>query len=298
MRIQNLFQDQQDLIQPNPYPQYEIPDSGTTTRDLTAQPHVEHLLSEHILDIYIQDKLTIRLTCTAVNLPELVLGRLLSEGIIRSAEDVDLLYICQTGHRARVFLNHMEHPESASSGAFNESEESFVELTPTCCTGTRVLNQDFVQDLPFSKVRLTDWDLKFIQDCDHFLKTDFPLHNISGSTHAAGLFHKRKWYCMYEDIGRHNAIDKAIGRALIDGLDLSRCAIYTTGRMPVDVIQKVIRSGIPLIAGKETPTVESLQLAVSCDLTVIGKIRNGHYTLYSGRPPVTEVLPDQLRTDF
>ena len=61
-------------------------------------------LQEHVIDVYVNTVLTMKLVCTPEYLTELVLGRLLTEGIISSAEDVRTIYVCQYGKRARVFL--------------------------------------------------------------------------------------------------------------------------------------------------------------------------------------------------
>lgn len=87
-----------------------------------------------------------------------------------------------------------------------------------------------------------------------------------------------------EDIGRHNALDKTIGYALRRGIDLTNCAVYSSGRMPVDMVRKVIRAGIPLLVSKEQPTWEAVELAKSCQLVLIGRCKSGRFVLYTGTP--------------
>ena len=62
------------------------------------------IVCEHFLDVYVDEQLTFRLTCTATHLPELILGRLFTEGWIESVRDVESITICESGRSARVFL--------------------------------------------------------------------------------------------------------------------------------------------------------------------------------------------------
>lgn len=73
-----------------------------------------------------------------------------------------------------------------------------------------------------------------------------------------------------EDIGRHSAIDKAIGWAMRNDVDLTNCVLFTSGRVSRAMVQKVIRAGIPVMAGKGTISKRAVELARSCDLTLIG----------------------------
>ena len=64
-----------------------------------------------------------------------------------------------------------------------------------------------------------------------------------------------------EDLGRHNALDKAVGCALTEGVPLAECVLFTSGRVPVDMVRKAIRAGVPALVSKSMPTVQSLELA-------------------------------------
>ena len=90
-----------------------------------------------MMDVYINDHLTMKLVCLPQHLTELVLGRLLTEQIITSSEDVDHIYICEYGKRAKVYLKN-------SARSTQSSSDAFVEVTPTCCTGNHILNDYFV----------------------------------------------------------------------------------------------------------------------------------------------------------
>ena len=76
-----------------------------------------------------------------------------------------------------------------------------------------------------------------------------------------------------EDIGRHNAIDKVIGMALRDDVDLHTSILYTTGRIPVDMARKCIMAGIPVMVSKEAPTVESVLLSKRYGLSLICNVK-------------------------
>ena len=86
----------------------------------------------------------------------------------------------------------------------------------------------------------------------------------SASTHAVHsclLLRAGRILYRCEDLGRHNALDKAVGCALTEGVPLAECVLFTSGRVPVDMVRKAIRAGVPALVSKSMPTVQSLELA-------------------------------------
>jgi len=86
-----------------------------------------------------------------------------------------------------------------------------------------------------------------------------------------------------EDIGRHNAVDKAIGQALMEEKNIAEAILFTTGRIPSDMVIKAIRSRIPVIASHSAPTDEAILLARQFNLTLIGFVRGKRMNLYAGK---------------
>ena len=82
----------------------------------------EQVLNEHLIDVYLNDQLTMKLICLPQHLTELVLGRLLTEHIIRSVDDIEQIYICEYGKRAKVYLN-----KSSKTISQNPENDSFVQ---------------------------------------------------------------------------------------------------------------------------------------------------------------------------
>ena len=125
-------------------------------RDGETHEETEPILVEHMMDVYVNERLTMKLVCIPEHLAELVLGRLFTEGIISSADDVDQIYICEFGKRARVILSKNK------SGQPHEENEDYVAPTPTCCTGNRVLNDYFITDQPMMPVTPIPWKKQWI----------------------------------------------------------------------------------------------------------------------------------------
>lgn len=240
----------------------------------------EILLSEHRMDVYINDVLTMKLVCTPKDLPGLVLGRMVSEGMIHSPAEVEYLYICEHGTRARVQLAE-EHCEAYRED--NDSLRATVMDTPTCCTDNKTIYQGFATEKELKHLEPVPVSLELMYAFDEAFNQDMPLHEATWSTHSCFLAYKGEIVYSCEDIGRHNALDKAIGYALMHDYDFHECAVFTTGRLPIDMITKVIRAGIPLVASKKTPTAEAVKLAQEYGLTMIGRAKNHkmmQYTMY------------------
>lgn len=248
------------------------------TRDGQTEETAGVLLTEHLTDIYINERLTMKLVCIPEHLPELVMGRLLTEGIIRTAGDVKAIYICEHGAHARVYLK--------DTGFKAGSPGDFVELTPTCCTGNHMLNDDFRTCRAFEPVTPIPWEASWIFALADRFAQGMPLHKETWCTHSCFLAIKDQLLFQCEDIGRHNALDKAIGYALLHEIDLTRCVIYSSGRIPTDMAEKAIRAGIPILSGKASPTREAVELAKTYGLTLVCNARRDSMKVYAGEPPV------------
>lgn len=107
------------------------------------------------------------------------------------------------------------------------------------------------------------------------------LHTSTGGVHSVGLFDENGAVCICEDIGRHNALDKAIGFGLIRGLDFSRTFVASTGRISSDMALKCSVAGIPIFASRGATTSLALEIAERTGLTVIGFVRPRRMNIYT-----------------
>ena len=216
------------------------------------------IAAEHRMAVYINERLAMQLTCTPQHLDELVLGRLLTEGLIRRTEDVQQIYICEKGLRAKVTL-----PADAS----RRLTETGIETVNTCCTDNRTYLSDGAESIQM--VTPVSWESAWLQGIAKKVRAGQSLYASTHASHACCLFQEDRLLCCREDIGRHNALDKVIGWALITGTDVALCALFTTGRMPADMVTKAIRASIPLLASKTFPTDQGVALAKQARLTLL-----------------------------
>ena len=204
------------------------------------------LIREHRLALTVDGAPFALLVCTRARLRQLILGRLCTAGLISSADDVESLLLSADETHAEVRLS----PGAAGRG----------------------------------RVALTDrsgWRSEDIFRLAAAVRASMPLHDETTGTHGAALLHRGTVLCCCEDIGRHNAIDKAVGEALEQGIPLDECVLYTTGRIAVDIAEKAITAGVAVLASRTLPTAEAVSLAKTLGLILIGHAWEDRYEVFA-----------------
>jgi len=111
-----------------------------------------------------------------------------------------------------------------------------------------------------------------------------PAFERTGGMHATGLFSAAgSLVLVREDVGRHNAMDKVVGRALLDGLlPLHDCVLCVSGRLSFELVQKAAVAGAPILVGVGAPTSLAVSLAADRGMTLLGFARGDSVNVYSG----------------
>ena len=215
------------------------------------------VLTEHAAALYVNEQPAFRVVCTPELLPQLALGRLLTEGWIASAGEVEQIAVCAEGLKISV---HLTRPLTARSAAAQE--------VSSCCTDNITLGSP-VELLPLRNAPQLDVLPEWVDALAAAMSAGLPLYQATHAVHSCFVLHRGRILCACEDIGRHNALDKAVGSVMLAGVPLHECVLYTSGRVPVDMVRKAIRAGVPALVSKTMPTVQSLELAQEYGLQLL-----------------------------
>ena len=106
------------------------------------------------------------------------------------------------------------------------------------------------------------------------------LFRATGCAHSCALFTDGAVQCHFEDIGRHNALDKVIGHALKNGISIPQSVVFSSGRISEDYLQKVIKAGFRMVVSRAAVTAAAVALARKENITMLGFIRRGSGNIY------------------
>lgn len=215
---------------------------------------------------------------TPGNDEELAAGFLFTEGIIRDAGQIRELKSSATGNGVLVVLGEHDVPE------LQTSERNFY-TTSSCgvCGKTSI---DAIRTTPARQYATSDVKIKasLLYTMEKCLRKQQAAFAATGGLHASALFDLNGELTMLrEDVGRHNALDKVIGAALLTGrIPLLNTILLLSGRASFELIQKAHMAGTSIIAAVGAPSSLAVRLAKECDITLVGFLRETRLNIYSG----------------
>jgi FdhD protein len=229
-------------------PEWDMPS------DATPDPNTLPLAPEKAVVLEVNGTPIVTLMCTPCDLDVLAIGYLRTSGIISSLGEVLKLVISPDNVRVS------------------------VRCSSDTASGTQPL-PDLPRGEMFPLASIGGWAREMFDRA--------ALRKETGGMHSAGLADRNGLRWIYEDVGRHNAVDKVIGRGLVDGVDFSRCCLICSGRIAVEMAAKTIAAGIPIFASRSMPTTAAYEMAVEKGLTVIGRCSSPSPAVYTMRERVT-----------
>lgn len=216
---------------------------------------------------------------------ELTVGYIFSEGLIRSMLDVLSTregYWQDPQERNRVFI---ELQRSVLTGT--GMKEKRVNSSCGICSKSSV-DEVFIKAGKINRSRLSVNHEVLLSLPSRMLEMQ-TLFKKTGGIHAAALFSPEGSIIdIAEDVGRHNAVDKAIGSHLISAKgSFEDCILQVSGRCGFEILQKAAIAGIPVVSSVSAPTSLSVETARTLGITLISFVRNERFTVYSGEWRIT-----------
>ena len=249
-----------------------------------ATPERDHVAVEEPLEVRINGASFAVIMRTPGADRDLAAGFLLAEDVIRDADEIGAIEYCSdtTDEGRGNTINVTVTAGAVERLAVRLGERRQVTMTSACGLCGRLTIESLKARV--SSVR-GDWTVSgdVIASLPERLRSSQAVFESTGGLHAAGLFDRSgELQLAAEDVGRHNAVDKIVGRTLLEGRHpLDESILLVSGRTSFELVQKALLAGIPLIAAVSAPSSLAIDLAKQSNITLCGFVRGPRFNIYS-----------------
>ncbi|MCW2309058.1 formate dehydrogenase accessory sulfurtransferase FdhD [Rhodobium gokarnense] len=228
------------------------------------------------------------LMATPADIEDFALGFALSEGIVETRDQIAELTVLEhdNGLEARFWL------AADRSKALKARRRAMTGPIGCGLCGIDSL-EEALRPLPVLPEGGPVFSAAEVAEATEALRDLQPLHDQTRAVHAAGFLLPGKGIVLArEDVGRHNALDKLIGALITAGIDAGTGAVVLTSRVSVEMVQKTVVAGTPVLIAASAPTARALKLAEDAGLTLAAFARGGGFDLYAAPERIVDGDPD------
>lgn len=230
------------------------------------------VVREEPLTVFLNNAELATMICSPSGYKELTVGFLISEGLLHKPEDLTEIRL-----QEEMGVIWVETAEPVPQTA------NFLRRHIASCCGKGRAGLYFINDAQQLEPVVSDKQFKAedLLQLISLLDQGSDIFKLTGGVHSAALGDENGLVTMYEDIGRHNAVDKVLGHAFLNRVDTSNKCLILSGRIASEILIKGARANIPLILSRSAPTELTLKLAEELETTVVGFARGESLTIYT-----------------
>lgn len=230
----------------------------------------DYVAEEKPLHLFLNKIQYATIFCSPTNLKELAVGHLLTEGIINSTEEIAEISlkegVCQIKLKPEVNIeNRLKLSQKMSR------------IILSACGGPHQPSTKLPRVKSNIKVKA-----ETVQKCVNNLNFIAETFRKTGGVHAAALYKSDGTLLAFaEDVGRHNAVDKAIGIAALSKVNFAECFLAISGRLTGDMVLKAAKAGLPIVASLSAALDSGIEIAKNANITLIGFVRGKRMNVYT-----------------
>lgn len=242
------------------------------------RPVEDAVIEEALVCIHINGEELARFMCTPRELDELALGFLRSEGFIHSLNDIRVLTVSANRNCVDVWLRDLSFRPPARR------------IITSGCGGGVTFDDLSQRQAPLNShvTFRPEQIVAMMQELNHAAE----LYKLARGVHTSALSDGHQLLLVAEDVGRHNTIDRLWGKAMKQGIATEGRMLLTTGRISSEMLAKVAKMGVPVVASRTSPTSLSVELGRTWNITVLGYVRRPRFRIYTA--PERIVVDDPI----
>lgn len=243
--------------------------STATTKKIT-----DYVAEETPIHLFINNSFWATILCSPTNLRELAVGHLLSEGIIKSIDEIEDITLKEKENTCTVQLK----PSVKVDDRIKISRLYARVITSVCGSGSPY---QYIGKTPHVESNLKV-PAKVIFDSVNQLNFKAEGFRQTGGLHVAAICKADgSMVALAEDVGRHNAVDKVIGMAALGKIDFGGCFLVLSGRISGDVVFKAAKVGLPIVASLSAALSSGITTAETSNVTLAGFVRGKRLNVYT-----------------
>ncbi len=231
----------------------------------------DNVAVESPLTIVLNNQELVTLLCSPANLKQLAVGFLFSEGLLQTREELRSVIVDEQRGIVRV--------STVGEGKLDIDILNKRFITSGCGRGASFYNAaDAGGDKAESRLQVPAGAiLSLVKEFQHSSEA----YRATGGVHSAALCDTNRILLLGEDIGRHNALDKIFGECILDDIPTDDKIVISSGRISSEMLLKVAKRQVPIIASKSAPTDLGIKLANDMGITLIGFVRGKRASVYA-----------------